>query len=59
MGDGCAHFHVHFVGRPLGRPQFRWRNLPFLERRYPNPGNDELSGAAATVADHLLGADLP
>ncbi|HEY3090255.1 MAG TPA: hypothetical protein VGJ59_19560 [Jatrophihabitantaceae bacterium] len=57
-GDGCAHFHVHFVGRPLGRPQFRWRNLPFLELRYPNLGTDELSRAAATVANHLAGADL-
>jgi hypothetical protein len=61
-GDGCAHFHVHFagrpLGRPLGRPQFRWRYLPFLERRYPNRGNDQLRRAAATVANHLAGADL-
>jgi diadenosine tetraphosphate (Ap4A) HIT family hydrolase len=58
-GDGCAHFHVHFIGRPAGRPQFRWRNLPFLERRYPQPSNDERRRAAEAVARHLAASDLP
>jgi diadenosine tetraphosphate (Ap4A) HIT family hydrolase len=58
-GDGCAHFHVHFIGRPAGRAQFRWRNLPFLEHRYPQPGDDERSRAAAAVARHLTAVDLP
>jgi diadenosine tetraphosphate (Ap4A) HIT family hydrolase len=58
-GDGCAHFHVHFIGRPAGRPQFRWRNLPFLEGRYPHPGSDDLNRAAAAVAGQLAAANLP
>ncbi len=36
-GDGRAHFHVHFIGRPAGRPQFAWRNLPLLRRLAPSP----------------------
>jgi diadenosine tetraphosphate (Ap4A) HIT family hydrolase len=57
-GDGCAHFHVHFVGRPR-TPPVQVAQPAFLERRYPNRGNDQLSRAAATVANHLAGADLP
>lgn len=52
-GDGCAHFHVHFVGRPLGRLQLRYRYLPFLERRIPHPGPDRINEATAVVAKHL------
>ncbi len=57
-GDGCAHFHAHFIARPLGRPQFGWRNLPFLEKRFPSPGADELAKARDVVAASLA-ADLP
>lgn len=58
-GDGRAHFHVHFVPRPKGRPQFSWRNLPFLESRYPNPGSDRISAAAAEIGVVLSRAGLP
>ena len=57
-GDGCAHFHVHFVGRPVGRLQFRYRYLPFLERRLPDPGADRLSAACTVVAKHLSEAGI-
>lgn len=57
-GDGCAHFHAHFIARPLGRPQFAWRNLPFLEKRFPSPGAEQLAQARKTVAESLA-ADLP
>jgi diadenosine tetraphosphate (Ap4A) HIT family hydrolase len=52
-GDGRAHFHVHFVPRPKGRPQFGWRNLPFLEERYPNPGAGRITAAARAVGKSL------
>lgn len=58
-GDGRAHFHVHFIGRPAGRPQFAWRNLPFFEDRLPHPDGDALTRAAAAVAHHLAVANLP
>jgi diadenosine tetraphosphate (Ap4A) HIT family hydrolase len=52
-GDGRAHFHVHFVPRPKGRPQFGWRNLPFLEERYPDPGPITRKAAADAVGRAL------
>ncbi len=52
-GDGCAHFHVHFIPRPLGYPQFSWRNLPVLEMRFPGPGPAGLAAAHQKVAAHL------
>lgn len=58
-GDGRAHFHVHFVPRPKGRPQFSWRNLPFLEQRYPNPGPEHHAAAAKNVGAALSAATLP
>lgn len=58
-GDGCAHFHVHFIGRPAVRPQFAGRNLPFLEGRLPHASADELTRTATAVAHHLAGANLP
>jgi diadenosine tetraphosphate (Ap4A) HIT family hydrolase len=58
-GDGCAHFHAHFVPRPYGRPQFGWRNLPFLEQRLPHPGEDQLALANQAVSTALRSAGLP
>lgn len=58
-GDGRAHFHAHFIPRPLGRPQFGWRNLPFLEGRIPHPGEEVLAKAAESVGAALRRADLP
>lgn len=58
-GDGRAHFHVHFVPRPRGRPQFGWRNLPFFEHRFPNPGPELLKAAADKVGTALAKASLP
>jgi len=58
-GDGRAHFHVHFIGRPAGRPQFAGRNLPFFEDRLPHPDDDELVGTATALAHHLAAANLP
>ncbi len=58
-GDGRAHFHVHFIGRPAGRPQFAGRNLPFFEDRLPHPDDDELAGTATALAHHLAAANLP
>ncbi len=58
-GDGRAHFHVHFIGRPVGRPQFAGRNLPFFEDLLPRPGDDELTRTATAVAHHLTAANLP
>jgi diadenosine tetraphosphate (Ap4A) HIT family hydrolase len=52
-GDGRAHFHVHFVPRPKGRPQFGWRNLPFLEERYPDPGQEKRHAAIEAVGESL------
>ena len=58
-GDGRAHFHVHFVPRPYGLPQFGWRNLPFLEARFPNPGKEHLAAASDAVGAALRAAGLP
>lgn len=58
-GDGCAHFHVHFIPRPLGYPQFGWRNLALLEKRFPGPGPDELAAAHHKVGAYLQAASSP
>jgi len=58
-GDGRAHFHVHFIPRPLGRPQFGVRNLPFLEYRFAGPGPQELARAGQAIGSALGRADLP
>lgn len=58
-GDGRAHFHVHFVPRPKGRPQLAWRYLPFLEHRLPNPGADRIKAAADAVGQALARSGLP
>lgn len=34
-GDGSAHFHVHFIPRPLGLLDLRWFYLPLWERQMP------------------------
>ena len=58
-GDGRAHFHVHFVPRPYGRPQFGWRNLPFLEERLPHPGERTFANAVERVSAALRSSRLP
>jgi SAM-dependent methyltransferase len=58
-GDGRAHFHVHFVPRPHGRPQFAARNLPFFEERLPHPGDAQLRAATSAVGAALTKARLP
>ncbi len=58
-GDGRAHFHVHFIPRPAGRPQFAGRNLPFLEDRLPKLSADERIRLSTAFADQLAAATLP
>jgi diadenosine tetraphosphate (Ap4A) HIT family hydrolase len=58
-GDGRAHFHAHFIPRPLGLPQFGVRNLPFLEYRFAGPGPEERQQAARAIGSALSRADLP
>ncbi len=58
-GDGRAHFHVHFIPRPAGRPQFAWRNLPFLEDRVPQLSAEQRGRINTAIADQLAAANLP
>jgi len=58
-GDGRAHFHVHFIPRPLGRRQLSWRYLPFYETLLPRPATEEMARVSERLALAISKADLP
>jgi len=49
-GDGSAHFHMHFLGRPLGMMQGRGAMLAFWDDVLPPLDHDMLTANARTVA---------
>ena len=58
-GDGRAHFHVHFIPRPLVRRQLSWRYLPFYETLLPRPATEEMARVSERLALAISKADLP
>ena len=49
-GDGSAHFHMHFMARPLGMMQGRGPMLAFWDDVLPPIDEDMLAANARTVA---------
>jgi len=58
-GDGRAHFHVHFIPRPLGRRQLSWRYLPFFETLLPRPAKEDMAAVSERLAEAMSSAELP
>jgi diadenosine tetraphosphate (Ap4A) HIT family hydrolase len=52
-GDGSAHFHVHFIPRPLGLLDLRWFYLPLWERRLPAPAPEQIERARVSLTAAL------
>jgi len=52
-GDGGAHLHVFFLGRPAGLQQLRGSNLALWEEMLPRVPPTESAAALATVAAQL------
>ena len=55
-GDGSAHFHVHFIPRPLGLLDLRWYHLPLWEDRLPKPSEEEIERVRWRLAAALASA---
>jgi diadenosine tetraphosphate (Ap4A) HIT family hydrolase len=52
-GDGSAHFHVHFVPRPLGRLDLRYYYLPLWERHLPPRPAEHIERVRLSLAEAL------
>ena len=52
-GDGSAHFHMHFLARPLGMMQGRGAMLAFWDDVPPPVDADLLAAHARQVAETL------
>jgi len=55
-GDGAAHFHVWFLGRPAGAWQFSGFTLPFWGFTLPGLSDEELAANHEIVAAALTKA---
>ena len=55
-GDGAAHFHVWFLGRPAGAWQFGGFTLPFWGFTLPGLDDDEIAANHKIVSASLTAA---
>lgn len=54
IGDGAAHLHLWFLGRPARSPQFRGSPLLDWEENFPRVPRAVLRANAVAVADRLV-----